>query len=101
MTHRLSIALVAASVVLAQTPKSTPKPFVQSRTSDGQPDLEGFWTNPTITPFERAPELGTKAFLTADEAAKLEKQAAVNRVDRPPAAGDVGAYNQAWFDSGT
>jgi len=39
--------------------------------------------------------------LTPQEAAELEKQAALNRVDRPPKPGDVGNYNQVWFDSGT
>jgi hypothetical protein len=100
MTLRnLAWLLLGSSVaVWAQTGS---KPWVQGRTPDGQPDLEGFWTNPTITPFERPVELGTKAFLTADEVAKMEKQAASNRVDRPPQPGDVGSYNQAWFDSGT
>src|SRR6202044_2433582 len=35
------------------------------------------------------------------EAGEIEKKGALNRVDRPPAAGDVGNYNQVWFDSGT
>ena len=39
--------------------------------------------------------------LTSAEAAEIEKKAALNRVDRPPKAGDVGNYNQVWFDSGT
>ncbi|HEX5230394.1 MAG TPA: hypothetical protein VFW44_21930 [Bryobacteraceae bacterium] len=71
------------------------------KTADGQPDLQGFWTNPTITPFERPDDLATKATLTPQEAAELEKRAAANRVDRPPKPGDVGNYNQVWFDSGT
>src|SRR5579872_1417931 len=94
----LTVGVLIAGCVHAQTPS---KAWAQGRTADGQPDLEGFWTNATITPFERPVELGTKAFLTAEEAAKLEAQAAANRVDRPPQAGDVGSYNQAWFDSGT
>jgi hypothetical protein len=39
--------------------------------------------------------------LTPQEAAAAEKRAAENRVDRPPKPGDVGSYNQVWFDSGT
>jgi hypothetical protein len=46
-------------------------------------------------------DLAGKEFLTEKEAADLEAQAAGNRVDRPPRAGDVGSYNQFWFDSGT
>ena len=72
------------------------------RTADDQPDLQGVWTNATITPFERPVGLGNKAALTAEEAAEAEKRAAANRVDRPPAPGEFGAaYNQVWFDSGT
>jgi hypothetical protein len=29
------------------------------RTPWGHPDLEGLWTNATLTPFQRPPELGT------------------------------------------
>jgi len=64
-------------------------------------DLQGTWTNPTITPFERPVELGNKEFLTEKETRELEARAASNRVDRPPQQGDVGNYNQFWFDSGT
>jgi hypothetical protein len=71
------------------------------RLPDGQPDLQGVWTSATITPFERPLELASKPFLTESEAAELEKRAAQNRVDRAPARGDVGTYNQVWFDSGT
>ena len=42
-----------------------------------------------------------KEFLTEKEAADLEARTAQNAVDRPPAAGDTGTYNQFWFDRGT
>ncbi len=66
------------------------------------PDLQGVWTNATLTPLERPVALGTKAFLTEAEAAQLEQPAASRRdaTDRPR-AGDVGNYNQFWMDSGT
>jgi hypothetical protein len=64
-------------------------------------DLQGIWTNATITPFERPAELGDKQFLTENEIKDIETRAAANRVDRPPQTGDVGSYNQFWFDSGT
>jgi hypothetical protein len=64
-------------------------------------DLQGTWTNATITPFERPVELGEKEFLTEQEAKELEKKAATTNVDKAPETGDVGNYNRFWFDSGT
>jgi hypothetical protein len=90
LMHRLallSLALAAAVTLRAQ--------------SFDPRDLQGIWTNPTITPFERPLELGDKEFLTEKEAKELESRSAANRVDRPPQPGDVGNYNQFWFDSGT
>jgi hypothetical protein len=73
-----------------------------SRLPWGDPDLEGIWTNATLTTLQRAPELGTKAFFTADEAAAWEKQRVqATNADRPLRAGDVGAYNDAFFERGT
>lgn len=67
-----SIAFVLfVTVSLAgQTQKWTP-----SRTADGQPDLQGYWTNTTYTPLERPKDV-TKAFFTREEAAEVEKRAA-------------------------
>jgi hypothetical protein len=64
-------------------------------------DLQGTWTNATITPFERPAAQADKEFLTEKEVKEIESRAADNRVDRAPQAGDVGTYNQFWFDSGT
>ena len=66
-----------------------------------QSDLQGIWTNATITPFERPAEFAGKEFLTEKEVKALESRSADNRVDRPPQPGDTGSYNQFWFDSGT
>jgi hypothetical protein len=73
------------------------------RTADGQPDIQGMWINATITPFERPRALADKPFLTEQEAAALERQAAERRAkaDEAPTPGDVGSYNDVWFDSGT
>jgi hypothetical protein len=71
------------------------------RLPNGQPDLQGVWTNPTITPFERPTELADRPVLTEKEAAELETRTVDARTDAPPRPGDVGNYNQVWFDQGT
>jgi hypothetical protein len=109
MTHRFllaigSVMLWVALPASAQSPAKAAagKPWTQGRTPDGQPDLQGIWTNPTITPFERPVELAGKPYLTEQEAAEQEKRAAAqNSEDGPAKPGDVGAYNRFWFDSGT
>src|SRR5437879_6575758 len=66
-------------------------------------DLQGMWTNATITPFERPAALKDKAFLTAEEAQGIEQQSAERRAkaDGTSRTGDVGSYNDFWSDSGT
>jgi len=65
----VSMGLVAA--VGAAPAPTTP------RTPDGRPDLQGFWTNASITPLERPRELGAKEFYTEEEAAEYRKKALV------------------------
>jgi hypothetical protein len=100
----LIAALVLFSAVAgdAQTAatRTARKPGVP-RTADGRPDLQGTWDFRTITPLERPSALGGKQTLTDEEAAEVEQQAAKDRIDRPPAKGDPGTYNQFWFDRGT
>jgi hypothetical protein len=99
-----STALMGQTPAVAAKKPSNAQPrkaWTLSRTPDGQPDLQGVWTNPTITPFERPRNLAGKAVLSEAEAAQLEERAAESRVDRAPTGGDVGSYNQFWFDSGS
>ncbi|MEO8048897.1 MAG: hypothetical protein ABI833_00660 [Acidobacteriota bacterium] len=104
MATRLWIVIVIGAACLsAQSPKTAK--FVPSRTAFGQPDLQGVWTNATLTPLERPAALASKAFFTPAEAGAFEKQAQEsNNRDRrgTDATSDLaGAYNQAWFDRGT
>lgn len=76
MNHRFLILVIALTIPLAaQTPYKSP------RTPDGQPDLQGFWTNSTYTPLER-PNNVTKEFYTKEEAAEAEKRAAARESDQ-------------------
>ena len=110
-----AIAFVSlpAVVATAQTPAPGPQRgsragveaasgWTLARTPDGQPDLQGTWTNATITPLERPKALAGKAFLTEAEAAALEKQIAQQRVGSDTFGTlESGSYNQFWYDSGT
>jgi hypothetical protein len=51
--------------------------WVVPRTPDGRPDLQGVWTNATITPLERPRDLGAKELYTEEEAAEVRKRAMV------------------------
>ena len=91
----------AAATVIGQTPgRSAPL-----RTPWGDPDLQGLWTNATITPFERPATMGGKPVLTEQEAAEFEKETLRAR-DADNRAGGTDAdlarsYNQFWYDRGT
>jgi hypothetical protein len=128
---RLETLLVAAALAAAIAPtpslaapeaapaaKSAPA-YQAPRNEYGQPDFEGLWTNATLTPFERPPELGDRLVLTPEEVAKAEgdnaKQMAEGNAptdpklkvtDLPYECGrgfkgvDCG-YNAAWVDPGS
>ena len=88
-------ALLVAVGAQAQTP----------RTPWGDPDLQGRWSNATLTPLQRPAELGDKEFFTPEEAREYvqERLVAGNadlRIEEDREAGNVGSYNNAWTDRG-
>jgi hypothetical protein len=99
-----ALAALFAFALSAAAQTSNWKP---PQTSYGQPDLEGTWTNATLTPFQRPAELGSKEFFTEQEAAAFEKQRVeqgdVDRIEGARGESDLArrAYNSAWFDRGT
>jgi hypothetical protein len=61
-----------ATMAKAKAGKQT---WTPPRTSDGHPDLQGFWSNNNATPLERPKELAGRATLTDAEVAALKKKA--------------------------
>ena len=81
------------------------------RTQDGQPDMQGIWSNASQTPLSRPSEFGNKGFLTQEEA-QTQMQRWRDRYDRSGQAidGDREAptdgnsnlgYNSFWWDPRT
>ena len=118
---RNCLATLALATCIASVGSADPRPstFKVPRTLDGQPDLQGNWTNATLTPFERPEKYGTRLVLTAEEASQIENsEAEVARRDAAPTDPNKGikdlptdcgrgftgvncGYNAFWVDPGT
>jgi hypothetical protein len=73
------------------------KPWVVTKTPDGQPDLQGYWTNNTMAPLQR-PNGVTKAFYTKEEFFEaLEKQAERDGEEATPGTVEDVHYDHSQF----
>src|ERR1700723_2968100 len=108
-----ALAMAAASAAPADAAYKVPL------NAYGQPDLEGTWTNATLTTLERPKEYGTRKVMTPEEVKKVEGDDAkmvadgnkptdpkVKTTDLPHDCGRgfSGAgcgYNSAWIDPGS
>ena len=66
------VVVVLATVVAA--PVAAAGQEAMPRTAWGHPDLQGTWTNKTITPLQRPAELAGRELLSAEEVASLERE---------------------------
>jgi hypothetical protein len=118
----IALASSVASVMLLTAAAFGAEPaegWKPPRTWHGYPDLEGFWTNATITPLEREARFGDRRSISEAEALAIEKENADFRAEQnkptDPKLGildlpkDCGGgftgvncgYNNFWVDPGS
>ena len=105
-SHTIAAALLMlASVVVAPAVAQDSRKWSPPRTPWGEPDLQGTYSNRTITPFERPANVNGREFFTKEEVAALEARAQESGGDDGRKKGtrqDVErAYNDFWWDRGT
>ncbi|HEY2752663.1 hypothetical protein [Phenylobacterium sp.] len=103
------LARLAFAALLSASAAAHAADYHAPHNSFGQPDLQGTWTNASLTSLQR-PAMFKSLTLTEAEAVALEKRRAAARAaqDRPtdpksgapPAANDPGGYNASWTDPG-
>ena len=115
MTVRSVVAAIVVAAVAFPVLAAAGQPAAP-RTPWGDPDLQGTYTNKTVTPLQRPPELAGRDRLTAEEVANLEREildrnaallarpALRTEVTESVDVGEDGApgfYNNFWLDRGT
>ena len=100
----LAGALTALAIAPVSAQDAAKKPWTAPRTPDGHPDLQGIWTNATITPIERPDFFKDKPTLTEKEAHAYETRVSTqfntdSRGPTPEQDRDQ-AYNRLFLDRG-
>jgi hypothetical protein len=105
-----AIGIWAALAALAAAGGAWAADYHAPRNGFGQPDLQGVWTNASLTTLERPAAFKTltipEAVARAVETRRATMRAAADRptdpnAPPPPVAADPGGYNAGWTDPGT
>jgi hypothetical protein len=95
----LLVIFEPARVTVAQgAPVATPVP----KTSWGEPDLQGIWTDETDTPLQRSPRYANQEFFTEAQREELDKERSAllgrdKRVERGTELDVAGAYSAVFM----
>ena len=102
--------LLAGAMALGVSGAAMAADYHAPKNAFGQPDLQGVWTNASLTSLERPPMFKTLT-ITEAQAKAFEQARARMRANgdkptdpkegAPPVANDPGGYNAAWTDPGT
>ncbi|MEE2776960.1 MAG: hypothetical protein VYE73_09390 [Acidobacteriota bacterium] len=105
-----TIAIVSVLAIAMAAPVAMAAGDEIQRTASGVPDLTGVYDITSITPFVRPKEFGEQLYLSKEEAEALAKAQVERDVERsqpsdpdraaPESGGNVGAYNDFWFEWG-
>ncbi|PWT97114.1 MAG: hypothetical protein C5B51_32040 [Terriglobia bacterium] len=94
----LSVSLPISAQAFKPAAKSgDPGGWTAPKTADGQPDLQGVWSNLVDTPLERPEGLGAKEFYTPEE--KVQREARRAQAARPRQA-EPGTVADVHYDLG-
>ena len=103
----LALTLAAGPALAEESPDPDAEAWTLPRMAWGDPDLQGTWTNATITGLERFDGV-EELVVSEDEARGIERAMAqfVESIDELPegdleAGENVGGYNTFWMDPGT
>jgi hypothetical protein len=92
------VSAQSSRAVKKSDPKATPKAdrqpahtttWTMPRLPDGQPDLQGYWTSLSVTPFERPAKYGNREFLTEKETQDLFNAGIRHEFDGAGGTGDA------------
>jgi hypothetical protein len=104
-----SVPAIAGVILLAtvvssagqSAPRSTAASTDVPRTPWHVPDLQGRWTNATVTPLQRPPELAGKEFFSGNEAAEYQKHAVQRAIELSGNAEEAkisGEFEPTWME---